>query len=419
MLQYPKLEHATLPSVSDWYKNTNILRDPPKSITTRRIDKVGQTTDINEMVDASNDRSSEAIRVYSRGINPMVSVSYDNNSNNAGNYGMGGFTTISSKSHASLPYKAMNNGAFRPPIRTQRDLLPLSRLPRTWFQTMSAPSFSDYSKSKYCPTKFRVIKDLLNTFDVKPNKSAKLEKPIIENFKMGDSINDKHINIEASAGIVSRDIKSYTRDNIDTYKGVNDQIIEAWANTNLCENRSQNLDGMSINQNNYIHDYLNCQVNSNTNENRLQNLENISFNSQRYIQNIPQFDVSSGTNTGFTFTGEMGQIEMERKFPTYSTVTSISDPRIYKSIIHENDIQLERNLPQVEGRAVVTKLEDFNSLNISSRDYKLVPKLKKESFENGGTIPKVLTNIPSIKDEKSDKDKIRSFVSEQQFERFN
>ena len=34
---------ATLPSVDTWGTNMNILKDPPKSIQTRRIDRVGQT----------------------------------------------------------------------------------------------------------------------------------------------------------------------------------------------------------------------------------------------------------------------------------------------------------------------------------------------------------------------------------------
>ncbi len=31
---------VTLPSVESWGSNMNILKDPPKSITTRKIDKV-------------------------------------------------------------------------------------------------------------------------------------------------------------------------------------------------------------------------------------------------------------------------------------------------------------------------------------------------------------------------------------------
>ena len=75
---------STLPSVESWGTNMNILRDPPKSIHTRRITKVGETSSITEMIDESGDRAAEAILVYPRGINPMVGVSYSNYGNNGG-----------------------------------------------------------------------------------------------------------------------------------------------------------------------------------------------------------------------------------------------------------------------------------------------------------------------------------------------
>ena len=55
---------VTLPSVSTWGTNMNILRDPPKSVYTRKIDRVGQTSSITEMIDESGDRACEAIRVF-------------------------------------------------------------------------------------------------------------------------------------------------------------------------------------------------------------------------------------------------------------------------------------------------------------------------------------------------------------------
>ena len=48
---------ATLPSVDTWGTNMNILKDPPKSIQTRRIDRVGQTSDITSMIDDSENRA--------------------------------------------------------------------------------------------------------------------------------------------------------------------------------------------------------------------------------------------------------------------------------------------------------------------------------------------------------------------------
>ena len=53
------------------------------------------------------------LNVYARGVNPMVSVSYQNYGSGAGS--------------VKLPYRIMKDGAFRPPIKTIEELLPLSR----------------------------------------------------------------------------------------------------------------------------------------------------------------------------------------------------------------------------------------------------------------------------------------------------
>ena len=122
---------STLPSVSSWGDNAGILRDPPRSITTRKIDKVGETMSIVSMIDEATDRACENINVYARGTNPMVAVQFNNQG--------GG-------KQAYLPYRVARDGAFRPPIMTQEDLLPLSRLPRIWTSNFSNPNFTDFSK---------------------------------------------------------------------------------------------------------------------------------------------------------------------------------------------------------------------------------------------------------------------------------
>ena len=121
---------VTLPSVESWNTNTNIVRDPPKSITTRKIDKVGDTSLIANTLSESGDRLCEYISYYPKGVNPSVSVSYNNRGSK----------------QAFLPYRIMRDGAFRPPIRTQEELLPLSRMPRIWMTVDTQPYAPDFSK---------------------------------------------------------------------------------------------------------------------------------------------------------------------------------------------------------------------------------------------------------------------------------
>jgi hypothetical protein len=393
MIQMPKLTHLTLPSVSDWSTDCNIIRDPPRSITTHRKDRIGDTSYITEVVDGSVDRANEYITVYSRGVNPMVSVSYDNNGNNAGaNGNNGGMTNgknlIAQNQQTKLPYRIMLDGAFIPPVRTEYDLLPLSRLPRVWFGALSQPGFTDYSKSKFCPTKFRMIKDIINSVEVKANKTAKIERAIVENYKMTNSINDKHINVGADSGTRSMDIKSYTRENVDKYKGVNETILEAWADTNKSKNISQNLEGMDIDKNRYIQEFLQTEGSTNISKHYTQGLENVDMDTSGHIQNIAQFEKNAGYNPGYTIIGEMADIVQERNFPVYNINSAVSDPRINKTMLHENELVYERNLPvQKNVSSNIRKIENFNSINLSSRNYKLPPTINKGSFENQGVKP--------------------------------
>lgn len=112
---------VTLPSVESWGTNMNISKDPPKSVHTSKIDRVGDTSAITTAVDESSDRFSEAINHYARGQNPMVGVSYGQGQKKSSNFSSG---------EAFLPHRIARDGAFRPPIWRQEDLLPLSRLSR-------------------------------------------------------------------------------------------------------------------------------------------------------------------------------------------------------------------------------------------------------------------------------------------------
>lgn len=447
-IQYSKNEHVTLPSVESWGTNMNILRDPPKSITTRRIDKVFQNTDITNLVDDSGDRICDGINVYARGVNPMVSVSYDNNSNNAGIS-----STLTNRVQARLPYPAFQNDAFRPPLLTQRDLLPLSRLPRAFFGTMTTPGFIDFSKSQQKPDNYRAIKDMLNIYDIQPNKTANIDKPLVENFKMLNAINDKHISVDASAGYQSTYLSNYTMENADVYKGINDNSINAFAQSNVGqEGISHNLEGFSIDQNRYIQNHLNHQAYSNVSSNNAQNLSNIQMDTSKYLQNttsieavsnvsadisskrlnelydngrvsvkdnIMQYNTDAGINPGYTFLGEIAQPVLEMRNPQFEVQSKASDSRVYKRIEHENTLEFERNTPLTNFKTNVTKLDDFNSMNLSSRDYnRLEPQLKKGSFNNVGVKPRIerldLTNVVE-----SDKDKLRRRINDNQFNRYN
>ena len=134
--------------IAGWYNANNIVQDPPSSIQTRRIDKVQETSAFTDLMDMQTDRLADSIRVFARGVNPCVGVSYQNN---------GG-------QQASLPYKVAVNGAFRPPILRQEDLLPLSRMNRNATSMSTYIVAPDFSKRIYsCNPSAENLAEVRNT----------------------------------------------------------------------------------------------------------------------------------------------------------------------------------------------------------------------------------------------------------------
>jgi hypothetical protein len=159
---------ATLPSVESWGSNNNILRDPPRSITTRRIDKVTDSSMLDEEIDKSSDRVAESIRVYPRGSNVMVGVSYNNQGFNAGGQ------------QAKLPYRVMRDGVFRPPILRPVNLYPLSRMPRNNTTVDPIAYTVDFQKKLVCPgtaKDYRSVKDAVIHYETQPTKSQPIRTP--------------------------------------------------------------------------------------------------------------------------------------------------------------------------------------------------------------------------------------------------
>ena len=216
MIQYPKKTHITLPSTDGAFGTLNIMRDPPKSIHTRYVEKVGDTNKITRQVDEASDRICEGILPFPRGSNPMVDVSYQNYGGNAGqlhqfigSYANNTNTSISTNlPQAKLPYRVMRDGAFRPPVRTERELLPLSRLPRLTTSQTTNPATQQFLKKIDCrPDRKSIREQLLNvcvpgrsSFNI--GQSASTYQP----YNVKYSINDNniqgmlHTNISVGAG---------------------------------------------------------------------------------------------------------------------------------------------------------------------------------------------------------------------------
>jgi hypothetical protein len=417
---------ANLPSVESWGQNTNIIRDPPKSITTRRKDRVGDTNAMTEILADSEDRFSEGISYYARGINPSVSVDYGNVGNNGGQRsGFGGKTSDSYGGsgnslyggQAFLPHRIMKDGDFRFPIQKPHDLLPLSRMPRKQTETVSKKGFVDFSKKLMCPGgNYREIKENLNV-SVRPTATYKMNIQVSEPFEVKYVIKNP-VKFDRQAGVTgmrTRDITS--QDVIKPTKQINNTPLYM---EDIYANKSGVVryeDNSHMNTKRYLQDPLNTENvyanksggvryedNSHMNTERyLQDPLHSSVNTQmsRSIQVTPIediFDIDIHTKdsmnisytplkTGYTKDESMHkELDLKRRvIGTDASTNHNSNIYVHQEIDHQPIQKLNR--PNIEVLTNYDTKGPKNIVDLNNREYNLKETLNYGGMTGRGQMP--------------------------------
>ena len=376
---------TSLPSVEGWGSNNNIIREPPRSIMTRKIDKVGSNMDLANDYESSFDRVNEAIQVYARGVNPMVGVNY----NNAGSGGISG-----AQGHS--PYPVNKDGAFRPPVQTPSQKVALSRQPREWTSAHTQKQLIDYSKKLEEKAPARAT-HAIQTMDVKPSKSYNIQP----NFTTAPSevkyVIQNPVIVTASSGVRTMDITN--RKALPPTKGASGVI-------------------------------LNGSLFTTKNAPNIVNSPNTVLDASRYVNaEIPQISVSAtpssstagkgdreldhsivekSTRNGVTISYIVpkarptesnvlnNNIFLARNHPEYS-VDSTRASNVHVSPTEQKVREQTRNMPEYSATTTKTKIGD-GSLN-STRNVELKPSLTNVgSTQNSGIRPtteRVRNNVAS------------------------
>ncbi len=458
MLSYSSLVNSgkvTLPSVDSWGTNMNIIRDPPKSITTRRRDKVGENSDILKMIDNS-DRSSEAILRFARGVNPSVSVSYSNNGGSLQNFG---------NQQAKLPYSINKDGDFHPPVQAPQNLLPLSRLPRNITFAVTNPTMPHFGKelpnSRNTTTTSSVKSEIISS-QVRPTKRYYLQKPFQEAFESNYMIQPiLHKSADSNISTTNR-----TNVNVlEPTKEINNDNINAFARSNNVTNSVFKNDINDFNSTNFIHDLSTYSVNTNLNDIKGGipldiDLNNINMKDVTLIEYSAPLKANGKTN----FIHE--NFELERTLPYHESRTNFNSNKL-NSFIHDDinlgrvlpnhvamsnnkgngehinyihkDIELNRTLPEhqsktnikqntqktlkheyikeLDRKSYVSNMETNNNkqgeYNVSSRNYVLDDKLQLGEYNIPGNIP-TFDRMQMVRENyESEKSKMGKIVSQQ------
>ena len=380
---------VTLGSVDSWGTNMSILKDPPKSLYTRRIDKVGQTSDITASIDEGSDRACESILQYARGVNPSVSVSYNNTQS------MNGQALQSNNQQAYLPYRVNREGAFRPPIQTEYNLKPLSRMPRVWTSSFSNPSFIDFSKGMLtCNTaeKTKEVKSNILKVSARPTAVYKIDTPQEKPYEVKYMVkNQLQKSAQANINTTDRTVQNV----LEPTKEINRDIMHAFANSNIQDIKYVNNN--QFNPDRYIQDSNSYNVDTNMgahymqpgylddfvdmNDIKVKNAVNIDYvtplrgnNKTEYIhgdlfqeRNLPYYETESNKRGNEKVTYIHDDLELSRTLPVHFADTNMrgNDKVEY---IH-GDIEKSRNIPEynvdsnMRGNDKITYIHDDVELN--------------------------------------------------------
>ena len=435
----------TLPSVEAGLGSMNMLRDPPKSYHTSRKNKVGETSSITEMIDESGNRSCEAIQVYARGVNPCVSVSYSNYGNNGGQQTAGGITPAN-QTAAKLPYTIIRDGAFRPPVRRQENLMPLSRLPRSWTSAYSKPGFADFSKKmRACGTaaETKEVHETKLKACVRPTAVYKVETPISEPFEVKHVIQPS-TRVSASSGVRTMDItqqhvgnptKEITVDPFHAYAQANRATSQNYVNhtemdpnrflqetnphavaSNISTRRAEGNGDTEVHTAPFLQEWNHHTVNSGVSDYKRENPDT-EMETGRYTQDMTNHTVLSNASSKFHQTpidevldlsdlpvhlhttkiaalapmsgpergGEFGEVQLDDRLAVEAT-TNIVDSANYKRVEYDNDLVLERNRPQP---SLVSNIKGQGSAADQqlSRDFGLRQKISAGGMQPVPQIP--------------------------------
>lgn len=268
MIQYPRNKHLTLPSIEGAFSTMNILKDPPKAQYTRYVEKVFDTNRIMLDEAASMDRFCESIMPYARGVNPMVNVDYSNNAANGGQTralsGLHSANDVHVLSNApiaaKLPYRIMRDGAFRPPIIPQQDLLPLSRLPRVFTATAPTPTTNLVSQAIQCRPDMKSIRSELMNVCTGTNAQFNLGAPLQQPYQLVQS--SVHDSLKGELRSNNVGLASSTLNTEAPAKAINNRSAYASMTINPYKPLAPSYDQMRGAQTLPIQDAVHIQANS-------------------------------------------------------------------------------------------------------------------------------------------------------------
>jgi hypothetical protein len=203
---------------------------------------------VTDMIEDNGSRICGSIMKFPRGVNPASEYSEPvsatstirDNSNNAprlstdpgymfhNQYGRGGGGYLAKRI-------MMYGGAFRPPIYTQEQLLPLSRQPRVRTSCVTHPEMISYSAERTSDIDLKkIIHDAVLEPEIHPTLTRHIESPQTQ-YTTDDFIQDNLLATNVTSGVRARDITLQT--NQQCFGTTKIDPLSAYAYTQPCSDK--------------------------------------------------------------------------------------------------------------------------------------------------------------------------------------
>jgi len=389
---------STLPSVESWGANMYIVKDPHKSIHTRKIEKASDTNFmLNEQADSA-DRVSECISVYARGVNPFVSVNYSNQGNNTQGGGSLVGNSLGSSTQSYLPYRIMRDGAFIYPQKNKSELLPLSRQARQNTSAFSQAGFADYTKKLLIPEEeYREIKKTLIKTDIRPTATYNIGTAIVEPFEVKYVIKnplkfDPHA---GNTGVRTRDLT--VTDVKEPLKQINTNHLNVFAETTKGSSfHNFSKDTSHFNTTKYVQEN---PLHANANTQKSQNLQitpiDELFNTTKYGEKFTKEALNTSYDTVKTsyLKNETIHKDMDLQRRVLATsVVSNKGENIHIRNQHEYQKEQKNNRPNTNASTNHGTTSIQQGFELTSRKAKLHPTLSLGQFEGKVQKPLLFQN---------------------------
>jgi len=381
---------VTLPSVETWGTNMSMLRDPPKSIQTRKIDKVGETSDITQMIQESGDRVNEMIKVYARGVNPMVAVDYGGVQGTMGGQYYGGQSNSGTKhTQAFLPYRIADHGAVRLSYRDPRTLIPLSKQPRAWTSSFTQPGFTDFSKTALCQNTngARSVKapEMGLKACIRPTATFHLETPITEPYEIKYVIkNPLHVAGNSGKNITAR----FNGEMGEPVKQIVENPLRPDVHVSLSDTE-RNIDLSGFDTGKYTHELLHVDAQANPSRNvqttSIDELFNV--NTESHTKDLQNINYTAPLKGYENYEYLNTDVDLERVLPYHESHTN-SGRNIHKRLDNQHEERIY--VPNRPNTSMTTnqgmhRMPAQNEMN--DRRYVLKPTVNPGGMEPSPSMP--------------------------------